>query len=195
MSPHIESLATQCVAFLLMSLLCQKKAAEQDTSSLAGASISPFLSKRGGLCYLVLIVRIFPHYFLLFLNMGEFSAAGGRQLGLGVEGPASLLFVVGCTNMSRFKPLELSGESGRTQIGCSISKLKSTQCNFRCELYDVPVVAELLLEELSVGMIVSPLLGVYTYTAMSQEPEATDALQRASCILVTSLLGHLQSST
>lgn len=121
--------------------------------------------------------------------MGGFSAAGGRQLGLGAEGPASLQFVVGCTNMSRFKLLELSGENGRTQIGCSISKLKSTQCNFRCELCDVPRIAELLLEELSVEIIVSPSLGHVSDPSEEKWEELPLVLE------LSAQIPHLQSCT
>lgn len=46
--------------------------------------------------------------------MSEFFPAGRRKLGLGAEALASLLFMVGCTCVSGFKMVELSGENGRT---------------------------------------------------------------------------------
>jgi len=81
-----------CIASNESSLPKKEKKVERETSSLAWqlcTSNHVFL-KKGGLGYITPISRIFPNWFLLFLNVGEFSPAGGAKLGLGAEGPAPL---------------------------------------------------------------------------------------------------------
>lgn len=122
-SSYTEYLPVQLAAFLLTNLLCQNKLSRKPVLWL-GSHRHLFLLKRGGFHYSVLISRIYLHWFLFFLNMSEFSPAGGTKLGLGTDHTPCFLGLVA------WIPLFLSCWNYLEKmegLGCSISKLKSTQ--------------------------------------------------------------------
>lgn len=151
-----EALTVPFAAFLLMTLPKKKRRLScKPILWLGYHKCLPVLLERCGLYYLVLISRMFPHW--LLLTMSEFSAAGGRMLGLGAEAPASLFFLIGCTCVSGFKVVELSGENGRTWPGAAaLQNWKPQKVQFQVWIVQLPKGCWACDGRISVDIIISP---------------------------------------
>lgn len=130
-----------------MSLLCQKikkikKLSSNSVLWLGSRKPSNFLLKGGGLCYLVLIPQIFPHWFLLFLNMDVLwvGKSWGWEQKKAKNLPVVLLFV------HVFKQWGLSGENRAWVLHYKTTV--HVKCGFRCKLCNFLGVAGLLGEDL-----------------------------------------------